>query len=58
MNGRRSIMRAAKTLGEAQVAMGMDWADWFGTKEAIPPAYTEFVGRQFLDQLARPVQSD
>ena len=26
--------------------MGMDWADWHGTKEAIPPAYTEHIGHQ------------
>jgi DNA (cytosine-5)-methyltransferase 1 len=43
--------KAAKGLKEAQDAMGMDWADWHGTKEAIPPAYTEFIGRQLLDQL-------
>ena len=40
---------AASSLAEAQEAMGMDWADWYGTKEAIPPAYTEFIGRQLLD---------
>ena len=38
--------RAPRTLAEAQQAMGMDWADWHGTKEAIPPAYTEYIGRQ------------
>jgi len=48
-NGKkRSVMRCAKSLEEAQVAMGMDWADWHGTKEAIPPAYTEFIGKQLL----------
>ena len=40
--------RAANSLEEAQEAMGMDWADWHGTKEAIPPAYTEFIGAQLL----------
>jgi hypothetical protein len=40
--------RAAKGLDEAQAVMGMDWADWHGTKEAIPPAYTEWIGRQLL----------
>lgn len=44
----RSPMRIAKTLPEAQQAMGMDWADWHGTKEAIPPAYSEYLGRQIL----------
>lgn len=31
--------------------MGMDWADWHGTKEAIPPAYTEFIGEQLIRHL-------
>jgi DNA (cytosine-5)-methyltransferase 1 len=49
-DGRRlhttSPVRAASSLREAQIAMGMDWADWHGTKEAIPPAYTEWIGAQ------------
>jgi site-specific DNA-cytosine methylase len=50
-NGKgRSEMRIARTLEEAQEAMGMDWADWHGTKEAIPPAYARFIGEQFLAQ--------
>jgi DNA (cytosine-5)-methyltransferase 1 len=44
--------RAPRSLEEAQEAMGMDWADWHGTKEAIPPAYTEFIGRQLLKHLS------
>ncbi len=40
--------RAPRTLEEAQEAMGMDWADWHGTKEAIPPAYTEHIGHQLI----------
>jgi DNA (cytosine-5)-methyltransferase 1 len=39
---------AAKDLAQAQKAMGMDWADWHGTKEAIPPAYTEYIGAQLV----------
>lgn len=46
-----SELRCA-SLEEAQEAMGMDWADWHGTKEAIPPAYTEFIGRQLLEHLS------
>lgn len=49
---KKSILRAPRSTEEAQVAMGMDWADWQGTKEAIPPAYTEFIGRQLLAHLA------
>lgn len=39
---------AAASIEEAQGAMGMDWGDWEGVKEAIPPAYTEFIGRHLL----------
>jgi DNA (cytosine-5)-methyltransferase 1 len=45
-------LRAA-TLEEARQAMGMPWATWNGCREAIPPAYTNFVGRQLLAQLER-----
>ena len=45
-----SQLRAA-TLSEAREAMGMPWASWNGCREAIPPAYTEFIGRQLLDQI-------
>jgi DNA (cytosine-5)-methyltransferase 1 len=34
------------TLEEAREAMGMPWADWQGVREAIPPAYTEWIGGQ------------
>jgi len=43
--------RAPRTLEEAHEAMGMDWADWHGTKEAVPPAYTEFIGVQLIRHL-------
>lgn len=43
--------RAARSLLEAQEAMGMPWADWRGCAEAIPPAYTEWIGRQLLAHL-------
>lgn len=49
--GTRSVMRIAKTLAEAQEAMDMPWADWKGCKEAIPPAYTEYIGKQLLAAL-------
>jgi DNA (cytosine-5)-methyltransferase 1 len=50
--GTRSVMRVARDLEEAQRAMGMPWADWHGCKEAIPPAYTAFIGAQLLAALA------
>jgi DNA (cytosine-5)-methyltransferase 1 len=51
-NGKgRSEMRIARTLDEARELMGMPWADWHGCKEAIPPAYTEHIGRVILEAL-------
>lgn len=38
---------------EAQVAMGIDWmTDIVDLNEAIPPAYTEYLGNAFLDHLS------
>lgn len=41
----------AKTLEEGRDAMGIDWMGWDDLTEAIPPAYTEYVGTQLYDQL-------
>jgi DNA (cytosine-5)-methyltransferase 1 len=46
-----SVLRAA-SLAEARVAMGIGWAGWRGVTEAIPPAYTEFLGVQLLDHVS------
>ena len=58
MDGRRvwtrkngTELRAARTIGQASETMGIDWMDWDEIKEAIPPAYTEFIGKQLLDLL-------
>jgi DNA (cytosine-5)-methyltransferase 1 len=58
MDGRRvwtrkngTELRAARTIGQASEAMGIDWMTWNEIKEAIPPAYTEFIGKQLLDLL-------
>jgi DNA (cytosine-5)-methyltransferase 1 len=42
----------AQTVPEARNAMGMPWASWHGATQAIPPAYTEFIGRQLMEHLA------
>jgi len=38
----------AKTMAEANEAMGIDFMIWSELVESIPPAYTEFIGRQLL----------
>ena len=43
-----SELRAAKTLEQAREAMGIDWMSWADLTEAVPPAYTEWIGRQLL----------
>ncbi len=44
----------ARDVPHAQEAMGMPWCDdWSGLKEAIPPAYTKFIGEQFLANTVR-----
>lgn len=44
----------AWTLEEGREAMGMPWVtEELGIREAVPPVYSEYIGRQFLDQMAR-----
>lgn len=44
--------RTARTLAEGQAAMGIDWMRWDDLKEAIPPAYTHYIGEQLLTHMA------
>lgn len=51
-----SELRAARTLGVASEAMGIDWMGWDELREAIPPAHTEHIGlylRAHLEAQAR-----
>lgn len=32
-------------------AMGIDWMSWYELTQAIPPAYTQFIGKQLKQQL-------
>lgn len=41
----------ATSIDEARQAMGIDWMLWGDMVEAIPPAYTEFIGRQIIYRL-------
>ena len=38
-------------VARAREAMGIDWMTRDGLREAIPPAYTEHIGRQLLEML-------
>ena len=42
----------AKTMAQANEAMGIDWMIWGELVEAIPPAYTAFIGKQIIERLA------
>jgi DNA (cytosine-5)-methyltransferase 1 len=48
----RTTQRAARSLAEGAEAMGIDWMTWDELREAIPPAYTEWIGRQLIGALA------
>lgn len=41
----------ARDTAEAGRAMGIDWMHWSELTQAIPPAYTEFLGHQLMDHL-------
>ncbi len=40
--------RTVESLGEGQALMGIHWMRWGELVEAIPPAYTEWIGHQLL----------
>ena len=40
--------RTAQSISEAQELMGIDWMPWSRLVEAIPPAYTEAIGKQLM----------
>jgi DNA (cytosine-5)-methyltransferase 1 len=44
--GRKPILRGR--VEQAAEDMGIDWMTWDELREAIPPAYTEFIGEQLL----------
>jgi DNA (cytosine-5)-methyltransferase 1 len=48
MKGKKSVIRCARSIEEARRVMGIDWMGWDEIREAIPPAYTEWIGRQLM----------
>jgi DNA (cytosine-5)-methyltransferase 1 len=49
----RKIGRAVR-LAEFREIMGMPWANRHEISEAIPPAYTEYVGKKIMAYLEEP----
>lgn len=43
--------KTAENIEQAREAMGIDWLLWSELVEAIPPAFTEYLGLQALKQL-------
>jgi DNA (cytosine-5)-methyltransferase 1 len=41
--------KTAENIGQARDAMGISWLIWSELVEAIPPAYTEYLGKQVLN---------
>lgn len=53
----RSPVRRASSLEEGSRAMGINWMEWDELREAIPPAYTRWIGRFLLAAVAQEVAS-
>lgn len=46
---RHALGMKPKTVANAPAAYGVDWMTCDGLKECIPPAYTKWIGREFLN---------
>jgi len=46
---RYKLTFTASSINEAREAMGIDWMNWDEIREAIPPDYTEFIGRILIE---------
>ena len=56
-DGKSRGMKAADT-AEAREVMGMPWASWHGAAQAVPPAYTDHIGRQLMAAVSHPKGGD
>jgi DNA (cytosine-5)-methyltransferase 1 len=52
--GNNITRRKHTTTENGRKAMGIDWMNRDELSEAIPPAYTEFIGRQLMDNVSGP----
>jgi DNA (cytosine-5)-methyltransferase 1 len=50
-NVERNLIRKTYPVAAARQAMGIDWMTQAELSQAIPPAYTEFIGRQLIELL-------
>ena len=50
--GRKAVEVSKGRLELGGEAMGIEWMEWSELREAIPPAYTEFIGRQLMEHLS------
>ena len=51
---RLGLVRSSSVrLGSARLGMGIDWMTKAELNEAIPPAYTEFIGAQLLSHISQ-----
>lgn len=57
-NHKSSFRRRDFTLEEKKTASGIDWMTSKELDEAIPPAYTEFIGRQLVKVVRHENQTD
>jgi DNA (cytosine-5)-methyltransferase 1 len=44
----RNVVREVFTVQQAREAMGIDWMSMKGLSQAVPPAYSEFIAKQYL----------
>jgi DNA (cytosine-5)-methyltransferase 1 len=47
----------ARTLKDGQDAMGIDWMDWKPLTQAIPPAYSRYIGEQMMPHVLRAMKA-
>jgi len=49
---KHKLTRVANSLEEASTVMGIDWMTWDELRNAIPPAYTLWIGTRIIEMLS------